>query len=358
MRSTERVVGWTVCKHCGILNLDNLRKLVVGGAWSVLDEGRVAGRVGKERTRMHRSNRRGFTLIELLVVIAIIALLVAILLPSLCAARFSARKTASISNIRQITAGAFTYREDYKQYMPLVLAYTGRYDPSLNPQPAASYWCTWTYGGKNCDPFWYTYASGGFDIEAADRPVNPYIYPEVALEAPNSPARLQPADASRKSLRLDVFKSPFDVVSYQHGNFDDPNGPAEVGVSSYDDVGTSYHFQVKWWDQVDGRFGGGPVGFSKAFNFGCNRLRLSDAFQPSRMVWLNDQTSDVVANNPNANFKLPVPARGSGCKEFNKSAMAFMDGHAAWVEVTPGNLPRSYKNERYSFVFEDLRLPP
>ena len=306
---------------------------------------------------MHRAIRRGFTLIELLVVIAIIALLVAILLPSLCGARFSARLTMSLSNIRQITAGAAVYKEDYKQYMPLILAYPGRYNPPLpTPPPMAAGWCTWSYGGKNPDSFWYTAYAGAFDIEAADRPLNVYVYPEVPCYAPPPPARLGPTAVERKQLQLDVYKSPFDTISYQHGNFNDPNGPMGIGISSYDDVGTSYHFNVKWWDQLEGRFStsGGVSGFDRAFNFGCDRLKLSDAFQPSRMVWLNDQTSDVVANNPNPNFKLK---NSNTCGDINKSIMGFMDGHAGYHKVKPGNVyPDNYKNEIYSFVFEDLRL--
>lgn len=303
---------------------------------------------------MPRDTRRGFTLIELLVVIAIIALLVAILLPSLCGARFSARLSISLSNVRQITAGASVYKEDYKQYMPLVLAYPGRYNPPLpSPPPAAAGWCTWSYGGKNPDGYWYSASGGAFDIEAADRPLNPYLYPEVTITAPPAPARLQPNAPERNlqtGLKLDVYRSPFDVVSYQHGNFSSPLGPASIPLSSYDDVGTSYHFNVKWWDQLYPR-----LSFDRAFNFGCDRLRLSDAFQPSRMVWLNDQTADVVANNPNPQFKLK---NANSCGDINKSIMGFMDGHAGYHVVRPGNVyPINYKNEIYSFVFEDLRLP-
>jgi len=70
--------------------------------------------------------RRAFTLIELLIVVALIGLLMAILLPSLGAARNSARRTACASNLRQIGVAVRTYlgwsndRFPYASYMPSV----------------------------------------------------------------------------------------------------------------------------------------------------------------------------------------------------------------------------------------------
>src|SRR5471030_1235714 len=54
-----------------------------------------------------------FTLIELLVVIAIIAILAAILFPVFAQAKLAAKKTVSLSNIKQINLASLMYANDY-----------------------------------------------------------------------------------------------------------------------------------------------------------------------------------------------------------------------------------------------------
>ena len=64
------------------------------------------------------SHRHAFTLIELLVVISIIALLIAILLPALGAARESAKVMTCLSNARQIALAMAVYTDEQQERFP------------------------------------------------------------------------------------------------------------------------------------------------------------------------------------------------------------------------------------------------
>lgn len=80
--------------------------------------------------------RKAFTLIELLVVISIIALLIAILLPALGAARESARSAQCLSRVRQIAIAATTYSVDNKDQFP----------PNNRDEGSGNVWFTYVIG--------------------------------------------------------------------------------------------------------------------------------------------------------------------------------------------------------------------
>jgi prepilin-type processing-associated H-X9-DG protein/prepilin-type N-terminal cleavage/methylation domain-containing protein len=87
----------------------------------------------------------GFTLIELLVVVAIIALLVAILLPSLGKAKAKAKATVCLSNMRQLGMATRGYEYDFNNFMPCPVTTPGEasmwytaLDPYLNDQNDAN----------------------------------------------------------------------------------------------------------------------------------------------------------------------------------------------------------------------------
>jgi len=82
-------------------------------------------------------NHRAFTLIELLVVISIIAILASILFPVFAQAKLAAKKTADLSNIKQIGTATVMYETDYDDQFPLATVFPG-------PGPSYGYFERWS----------------------------------------------------------------------------------------------------------------------------------------------------------------------------------------------------------------------
>ena len=69
---------------------------------------------------MKKYRRRGFTLVELLVVISVIALLIAILLPSLRGARDQAKQVVCSSQLAQVKNGLWNYWTENDGHVPYI----------------------------------------------------------------------------------------------------------------------------------------------------------------------------------------------------------------------------------------------
>jgi prepilin-type N-terminal cleavage/methylation domain-containing protein/prepilin-type processing-associated H-X9-DG protein len=133
-------------------------------------------------------HRRAFTLIELLVVIAIIAILMAIMMPSLQRVRAQAREVSCKSNLKQYGMAGSMYVNDYDQKFPdpqtwlfttqPFLAPCGWHDASLKPN--GSLWQYMKNMKVHMCPTFYALAraeGASHDQHTSSIPVNPrYCY--------------------------------------------------------------------------------------------------------------------------------------------------------------------------------------
>jgi len=304
---------------------------------------------------MIAGRRPAFTLIEVLVVIAVIALLIGILLPSLRRARIEGWKVVSMTNLRSIGQGGAAYQSDQKGVLPIV--------PTGIPVPQYSQaWISWGGWGKYTGGnFWLQYG-GIFDIPPNARPLNPYLFPD-ALPGPLPSGQ----NAMRDTFQLPGFRDPSDKIGHQQSwNAFAPtfgvSNPNADHSSCYNDVGTSYLVQCKWFFQTLDYLNGGPGSgdWMAAWRLGVLRIKTGDSFIPSRMIWVNDEYCDITINQ-----RLDTAMIKNGYGDTNKSVVAFIDGHARYTNMIPGGesdprrihqpwLVPAFCNSDYTVVFPDL----
>ena len=289
----------------------------------------------------------GFTLIELLVVIAIIALLISILLPSLGKARLEGLKTISLANARSIGSAGMMYQAEQKGFLPVV--------PTGVPVPTTiNAFITWGGWGKFTSAWWLR-GGGIFDIPPSARPLNQYL---TSQDLPTGQNR-----ADRNNWQLPVCRDPSDKIGHQQtwDAFDPTFGVAAENTdrsTCYNDVGSSYLCQIKWFFQTARLVGGS---WTWAWNLGANRLRLSESFDPSKMIWLNDEYCDITINQVRDNAQIR-----NGYGDINRAIVVFLDGHARYMKMIPGGegdpnaatrpwLVPAYFNSEYTVVFPDLK---
>lgn len=147
----------------------------------------MSNRVTEFTRRWSAGNRqRGFTLIELMVVVAIIALLIAILLPSLQKARNAARGSRCLSNLRALGSATTMYMADNKDWLPVGPPdkLWWRYTKNGKTHTSSTYvlgaraypWSNCHWGGRRAEEL------HGPNEETFTRPLTRYLYPHAGLD--------------------------------------------------------------------------------------------------------------------------------------------------------------------------------
>lgn len=274
-------------------------------------------------------NTRAFTLTDLLALIVVLSLLLAVT----AAAGGPPGRANPFPNYAAIAQAAGAYRNDNQNRLPFTLTYKRGTTKNATSGSLIG-WCTWQWAGKNNLGRWANSASRGFDVEAADRPMNAYLYPDTVFDAPPPPATLPANDPARNQQAL-INRDPFDKASHQW------NWPKSepAGLSSYIDVGTSYHTNMAGVESIPGHYSTFEARF-EAFNA---LLAAGTGFNPSRYVWLSDEYAEIIV------YQQPGFTIKNGRGDINKSAMLYLDGHAGYEDVSP----RVYKTSIYSLVYEE-----
>ena len=202
--------------------------------------------------------RTAFTLIELLVVIAIIALLVAILLPSLDAARRQAKQNACLSHIKNIATSSRVYEADDPSGWGIPV-HPKQYDqcPGLPPGATCSnptFVGAYEWGGKSGigasdvlgasqlpGPLGSKYGThAGFG--PATRPMNDILYPGGFSDAWRD-GNFDEIQAQRDmTLDLGLFQCPGDTGPPRGAHC--PDWIKNDERSSFDHFGNSYAANV------------------------------------------------------------------------------------------------------------------
>lgn len=297
--------------------------------------------------------RRGVSRTDVAAVVMLACVGVALVMPTLAGARQAVRGQVSLANILTINAANGRYMADFAGKPPLTLTYSPRYSPAIvQAKPHGDGYCTWSFGGKNNSAWWVNGGwSSAFDIEAADRPLNPYVYSGV-IYAPPSPQRLPANDPTRTSLEIPVFRDPGDRVSHQR-NWPYPNTSMNppVNNTAYDDVGVSYDWNATWMDQPEF----GIFSMAARMRMGTALIATQQRLSPSKFVWISDDLPSLQLYTASAGQSGYINTYG----DRNMGVLGFLDGSAGYSRIfTPAEMGDArFNNAKHQFWFDPAPVP-
>jgi len=257
-------------------------------------------------TNLNGERRDGFTLIELLVVIAIIAILAAMLLPALAAAKKKAQAISCLNNYKQLTLAWHMYANDNNDN----LAYnTDRNTPTVPGTPNS-----WVYSSISQNPTMYmTWGVDGYNTNT-----------QYMINSQISSL----GDYVSKSVG--IFHCPSDnyLSSAQRGagwNYRVRSCAMDAAIGA----GTKFYAGQPWFYNV-----------KKSSGFHTPSPTDSWLFTDEHPDSIDDGAmyTDPIYPDPNQTTFIELPGSNHG----GSSGIAFADGHSELHKMHSGVVPVSY----------------